>query len=146
MDKQQVVYEKITECMRTIFAFCISKTSNREDAEDLSQLISEGYIINNNGIYNANFPVFTEKQFDDFDDLLIPAIKLMKENIKLVISESAKVLENHAPSQLLDICPEISLIKCRNNAVGYIVEQMCTKGYLIVPNSLEKLGMCAVLK
>lgn len=39
MDKQHVVYEKVTECMRTIFSFCISRTSNREEAEDLSQEI-----------------------------------------------------------------------------------------------------------
>ena len=29
--------EKVTDAAKTIFSFCMAKTSNREDAEDLSQ-------------------------------------------------------------------------------------------------------------
>jgi RNA polymerase sigma factor (sigma-70 family) len=126
------------------------KTARNEmkdnSSEVLAELIREGYIMNDHGEYNVNFPVFLGSELEVFINLMAPAIKVIKENIKLVVSESTKVLENHAPAQLLDICPTLSQIKCRNNAIGYIVEQMCTKGYLIVPNSLEKLGMYAVLK
>jgi RNA polymerase sigma factor (sigma-70 family) len=116
------------------------------NSEVLAELISEGYIMNNNREYNVNFPVFTESQYHAFVDLMEPAINIIKENIKLVGSESTKVVQNHAPSQLLDICATVSEIKYRMNSVGYIAEQMCAKGYLFVPNSLEKLGMYAVLK
>lgn len=116
------------------------------NSEVLAELISAGYIINDNREYNVNFPVFTESQYQAFAHLMEPAIKIIKENIKLTVSESIKVVQNHAPAQLLDICPAVSQIKYRMNSVGHIAEQMCTKGYLIVPNSLEKLGMYAVLK
>jgi RNA polymerase sigma factor (sigma-70 family) len=122
--------------------------SNIKDysSEVLAELIREGYIINDSGDYKVNFPVLTAAQYNAFVDLMMPIINIMKENIKLVVSEAAKVVQNHAPAHLASLCPALSQIKCRNNAVGYIVEQMCTKGYLIIPNSPEKLGMYAVLK
>jgi RNA polymerase sigma factor (sigma-70 family) len=117
-----------------------------DNNEVLAELISEGYIINNNREYSVNFPVLTECQYHTFVDLMEPAIKIIKENIKLAASESTKVVQNHAPSQLLDICAAVSQLKYKVDSLGYIVEQMCTKGYLIVPNCPEKLGMYAVLK
>ena len=36
MNESQL-YEQITEVSKTIFSFCLTKTSNRQDAEDLSQ-------------------------------------------------------------------------------------------------------------
>ncbi|GCD09274.1 RNA polymerase sigma factor [Clostridium tagluense] len=117
-----------------------------DNSEVLAELISEGYITNNNREYNVNFPVLTESQYHDFVHLMEPAIKIIKENIKLTAFESTKVVQNHAPSQLLDICPAVSQLKYKVDSVGHIAEQMCTKGYLVVPNSLEKLGMYAVLK
>ena len=32
-------YEKFTDAAKTIFSYCMAKTSNKEDAEDLSQEI-----------------------------------------------------------------------------------------------------------
>ncbi len=116
------------------------------DSEVFLDLIRDGYINKDNGGYSVNFPVLTEKQLNEFIDLMIPIIIEMKKDIKLVVTKATKILENHAPSQLLDICPVLSQIKCRNNAIGYIVEQMCNKGYLFVPDSLDKLCMYAVLK
>ncbi len=36
MNESQL-HEQITEVSKTIFSFCLTKTSNRQDAEDLSQ-------------------------------------------------------------------------------------------------------------
>jgi RNA polymerase sigma factor (sigma-70 family) len=119
---------------------------NEKNNEVLAELISENYIISEDGTYQVNFPVFTETQLNKFIELMMPVIEIVKENIKSVVSEAAKVVQNHAPSQLSNICQPLSEIKYKMNAVGYIVEQMCIKGYLIVPNSPEKLGMYAVLK
>lgn len=116
------------------------------NSEVLLQLIMEGYINKENVGYNVNFPVLTERQLNELIDLMTPCIEEMKDNIKLMVTKSTEVLENHAPSQLLEICPVLSQIRCRNNAIGYIIEQMCNKGYLFVPDYLEKLGMYAVLK
>lgn len=115
------------------------------NSEVLAELISGGYIVNNNKNYTVNFPVLTRNQYEAFIEIMMPEIESVKENMRFVISESIKVVQNHAPSQLQSICPAVSQIVCRNNAIGYIVEQMCAKGYLIVPNSPEKLGMYAVL-
>lgn len=114
--------------------------------EVLAQLISEGYVNNDNRQYSVNFPVFTDSQYEEFIKVMTPIIVKMQESIKLGVSEAQKVVQNHAPAQLADSCAAVSEIKCRNNCIGYIVKEMCSKGYLIVPNSSEKLGMYAVMK
>ncbi|MCM1989204.1 RNA polymerase sigma factor [Oceanirhabdus seepicola] len=116
------------------------------NSEKLIDLIKEGYILNNDGSYDVNFPVLTERQYDELVKLLEPVIEMITENIKKIIEEVTNVVQNHAPVQLADICTTISLIKYHTYAVGYIVEEMCGKGFLTAPNSLEKLGMYAVIK
>ncbi len=120
-----------------------SKVSNDEK---LIELIKEGYILNKAGNYNVNFPVLTQNQYDGLIKLLQPVIEMISKNIKEIINEVTNIVQNHAPIHLGDICPTISLIKYHTYAVGYIVEEMCGKRYLTVPNSLDKLGMYGVLK
>lgn len=117
-----------------------------DNNEILAQLISEGYIRNDNKKYSLNFPVFTEKQYNQFVNVMECIIEKMKDCIKLGVSEAQKVVQNHAQAQMAASCSAVAEIKCRNNCIGYIVKEMCDKGYLSVPDSPEKLAMYAVLK
>jgi len=125
----------------------VAKNDVKGDGEEvLAELIRDGYVTNDNGETHVAFPVFTEAQFNGLVDLMAPAIETIKESIKSAVSESTKVVQNHAPAKLHDACPAVSGIKYRMDSVGRIVEEMCSQGYLMVPESTEKLGMYAVLK
>lgn len=113
--------------------------------EEFVNLIEGCYVNNDNGNYSVNFPLLTKTEYEVLVEILEPAINEIKNDLKTIVLEATKVVQNHAPDKLRDICSEISAIKCTIDAVGYVVEEMCSEGYLIVPSSPEKLGMYAVL-
>lgn len=128
----------------------IIKVANNEDlnaeSEKLVKLIAEGYIINDNGSYKTNFPVFTEAQYNRIVEILEPIITEISKDMKASIFTAAQVLENHAPAALKDQCNKIAQITQELANMGIIMESMCENGFLCIPKTSEKLAMFVVLK
>jgi hypothetical protein len=115
------------------------------DEGALADLISEGYISKAGDSFRLNFPVLSAAQFKELCTILQPVSEEMAQCIKNAVAAAAKVLQNHVPAQLKGQSDVLAHITRHIGAMGAIMEQMCEKGYLIVPNTPEKLTMFLVL-
>ncbi len=113
----------------------------KSEQEQLEILIDGGFISVSDGIMKAEFPVFSEKAYNELtENLLSPVI----EKICGLMIEAAdvceKLLKDHAPANVRDQCGTIAKINHRLEAGAILLEALMVAGELNLPAG--KVPLC----
>lgn len=112
-----------------------------ENNDQLTRLISEGFISSDNGKLSPNFPVFGGNIFyGEMKKLLEPVVNEAYNCMKNICEIAAECLKDHAPKALKNRCAQLAFIRHQMDSMAYIIEEMADRGQLIVPD--KKVNLC----
>jgi DNA-directed RNA polymerase specialized sigma subunit, sigma24 homolog len=118
-----------------------------ENNDVLIQIIGEGFISINNGVLNAEFPVFTaECLYNQVWELIKPICETVAIHIGEICDKAADIFVKTAPKQLGDRRAQLTYIKYQTDSMAFIVESMVEQKYLIIPDTDEKLCIYGVIR
>lgn len=111
-----------------------------ENNEEIVRMIDEGVISSDSGRLFANFPVFTEKVFEEVQEILAPVSEIALSCMTEICKIAEETLRDYVPKQLKDKCGYLTAIYHQIKAMGLIIEEMVKREQLIVPD--EKVNLC----
>lgn len=118
---------------------------DRFTPDEIAEYVKLGWLEKSGDSYKALFPILTNEQ----EDKLIEFSTEIRNEISNILSEIigviAKVMGNHAPSAIKDICGGLASISNSFDGLYYTVEDLCESGWLIVPQTQQLLTTFVVL-
>lgn len=124
----------------------ILEKSPNEDNEILIEYIKEGVISCNNNRLSAEFPVFTEKSYEEVKKLLQPISESVAECMKEICEKAAEILKKQVPKALKEKCEQLAFIHYQMDVMAFIVEELAEKEYLEIPEKKENLCIFGIKK
>ena len=117
------------------------------DLEVVEELVSLGYVINENGRYRTATPIYTKEQYEKAYGMVFAFVQdELFEYIRDMDASAASVLSNHTPKHLQDQVAAIAPLSKLENAVVAPAYIMIEKGYLSTEwNPIELPGTYVVL-
>lgn len=124
----------------------ILEESPNEDNKILIEFIKEGVISCDNNRLSAEFPVFTEKAFEEVKKLLQPISESVAECMKQICETAAEILRKQTPKSLREKCEKLAFIHYQMKVMAFIVEELVAENYLTVPETKENLCIFGIRK
>ncbi len=132
--------EKSRLMVRAIDEKCADNLSESEQ-EQLEILIDGGFISVNDGVMKAEFPVFTEKSYNELTEKYLNSAVEKVGKLMIEVSDVCeKILAAHAPASVRDQCGAIAKIHHRLEAGAVLLEELMTRGDLALPAG--KVPLC----
>ena len=128
---------------------CDAILENPADTQNdmVIRLIKEGFISSHNGTLSAEFPVFSSEMICG---IIGKTLKPLAEDICDYMTEicdiAAQILKNFTPKALSAQAEQLAFIHHQMDVMGFIIETMVKKSYLVIPKSNEKLCVFGVKK
>ena len=108
--------------------------------EVIAQLVNEGMIKVKDGKLNANFPTLTSQENHYIREELKPITDIIVNCMEKICSSAAILFKKHTPKQLKEHCEQLAYVRYQADAMGIIVENLVSDGFLIVPE--ERTNLC----
>lgn len=89
---------------------------------------------------NANFPTLTSQENHYIREELKPLTDIIVNCMEKICSGAAILLKKHAPKQLKEHCEQLAYVRYQAGAMGIIVENLVSEGFLTVPE--ERANLC----
>lgn len=124
----------------------VMKQPASEDNDELIRLVEEGFIKSEEGVLNANFPVFTKENYDLVQELLESVNEKIFKIITEICEAAADELKKYVPSNLKKSCGHLANVYYQVEAAAVMIEEMVNRGLLAVPSEKVNVSMFAVVK
>ncbi len=111
-----------------------------ESNDEVVRFINEGVIRADNGKLSPNFPVFSEKVFDEIKGILASLSLDVCNCMEQICDIAAETLKDYVPRALKDKCGQLAWIHHQTDVMAFIIETMVQKNQLTIPN--EKVNPC----
>jgi hypothetical protein len=108
--------------------------------EAVAQLVNEGMISAKEGKLNANFPTITSKENYLIYEELKPIVNKIVDCMDGICSSAASLFKKHSPKELVERCEQLAYVRYQADAMGIIVENLVSDGFLSVPK--ERTNLC----
>ena len=113
--------------------------ANKEN-EFLPGLIRDRFIFCQDNILTANFPVFQSDVYARLCEILSPITEMVSACMISVSDQAQRILEEHVPPTVRAQCGDIAKIHHRLDVAAFMMEDLITKGKLVIPT--EKTPLC----
>ena len=114
--------------------------------EVVAQLANEGMINVQDGILNANFPTLTSRESYYIRKELKPITDIIVGCMEEICSSAAILFKKHTPKELQEHCEQLAYVRYQADAMGIIVENLVSDGFLTVPEERTNLTVFGVKK
>ena len=114
------------------------------DNDEITRYISEDYIASDGGKLSPNFPVFTQKCFEELEALLAPLIDEACGCMAEICQIAAGTLKDYVPKVLKNKCGQLVHIRHQMDGMAFIAETMASDGQLMIPEGPANLCMFGV--
>lgn len=140
---------KPVNSVQSIEAMCDAILEKPADTQNdmVIRLIKEGFISSHNGTLSAEFPVFSSEMiYGIIGKTLKPLAEDICDYMTEICDIAAQILKNFTPKALSAQAEQLAFIHHQMDVMGFIIETMVKKSYLVIPKSNEKLCVFGVKK
>jgi hypothetical protein len=109
----------------------------------IAQFIQWEFIEKDGDSYKSLCPVMTEAQYKELCELCSDSINETASMLAEIIPVTTRIMENHAPTAVRELCKPIAEIN--TNGMAEIMENLCESGYLMIPQKHSFLTIFAVV-
>ncbi len=113
----------------------------------VAEMVKRGYVLNKDGKFSVNAPVFTEKQHNELMQILGNASDEIVNYAEKLLKDVEKIIKNHIPVHLKKLAGGMAYIRMFEDAVAAPVGMLCKEGFLAKHDNADILPTTyAVLK
>lgn len=108
------------------------KTSGfgENDSALVAELVKRGYVINNDGKFSVNAPVFTEEQYNELLNILAPAAQSITEDAENLLGDVERIIKNHIPVHIKKLAGGMAFVRILYDAISAPVGVLYREGFL----------------
>lgn len=133
------------DCVEAVNAAVLGREAPK-DNEMVILMIEQGFIRSDGGRLSANFPVFTQSQYEHVRERLRPVAEEIAAFSEKICLEAGKLLDAFVPEFLHGQTGPLAFIKYEMDVPALIVESLLKNGFLDLSQDNEKLAMFGVIR
>ena len=84
----------------------------------VAELVKKGYVLNDNGKFTVNVPVFTKNEFEQFMSQFNSTVELIEQNANAIMNEAAKIIKNYIPVHLKPQAYQMAYFRIFEDAIS----------------------------
>lgn len=96
----------------------------------VAEMVKRGYIINNDGKFSVNAPVYTEGQYNELLGILESASQSIMNDAEKLLGDVEKIIKNHIPVHIKKLAGSMAYIRILYDAISAPVGVLYKNGFL----------------
>ncbi len=104
---------------------------SENDKAIASEMVRRGYVISDINGLRCNVPIFTEKQYQELNNLFTDTTEQIAKEAEGLMETVANIMKNHMPVHLKKMAKDMAFLRLFEDAISAPVASLCEQKYLL---------------